>query len=334
MADLKAGKQSRRLRLKMASLIFGVALLHAASLGATESNTDARRHAAAHRAYSSQPQGNIDEEQPTTVKIILGVVFGAVLASYLWLLWVKRVGRSVFGPVELPRARWKEWDVVVVFLTFLVVANILGVLVGHTGTETMLMANNIAELLAVCLVLKLVKLRGQAPHDAFGLHLRGSRRHIAAGLAVSLALLPAFVAGSFLWRLLLVRFYGDGFDLSQELVVKLAQTPSLSLMFQIIIAAVLVAPVAEELFFRGFLYGVLRRRVRPVVAMAAVGVLFGVFHSPLAAVVPMCVLGCFLCYIYENTARLTVPIAIHFLFNLGQVALIIALRSFGRGVGM
>jgi membrane protease YdiL (CAAX protease family) len=43
----------------------------------------------------------------------------------------------------------------------------------------------------------------------------------------------------------------------------------------------------------------------------------------------MALLGVFLCYVYEKTGRITVPIAIHFLFNLSQTAIMISYRSPG-----
>ena len=60
--------------------------------------------------------------------------------------------------------------------------------------------------------------------------------------------------------------------------------------------------------------------------MAAVGVLFGAAHPPAAVAVPMTLLGTLLCYIYERTARLAVPIAIHFLFNLFGIALMLSVK--------
>jgi membrane protease YdiL (CAAX protease family) len=47
----------------------------------------------------------------------------------------------------------------------------------------------------------------------------------------------------------------------------------------------------------------------------------------LTTIVPMSVLGMLLCYLYEKTGRLTVPIALHFLFNACQVGFMIVLRT-------
>ncbi len=84
------------------------------------------------------------------------------------------------------------------------------------------------------------------------------------------------------------------------------------------VGAVVIAPVAEELFFRGllqtFLVGVLGRRG---VAILVTSVAFGAVHffQP-DAVGALAVLAVLIGYSYERTGSLVVPILIHAAFNL------------------
>jgi uncharacterized protein len=78
---------------------------------------------------------------------------------------------------------------------------------------------------------------------------------------------------------------------------------------------IVVAPVCEELFFRGFLYRVLRLRMSFWLAAAIDGVLFGFVHGALVIVPVLAVLGFLLCWVYERTGTLFAPIAIHALNN-------------------
>ena len=271
---------------------------------------------------------------PVPVKVIRTTVWAAVICSYLWLLLaVVRSGRRAFGPAALLPARWNELDAAAVVLFFYVLLNLCAMAVAGGGLETIYAVDGLSRLAAACMVLQIIRRRGQDPRDVLGLRLRGLARHVISGLAVFLALLPVLTVAHDAWRWLLELLYVDRSDMAQELVVELMTTPSVPVLLQIVIAAVLVAPLTEELFFRGFLYGAVRRHVRPAIAMVAVGVLFGVVHPPLAAQVPMCVLGTLLCYLYEKTGRLTVPIAVHFLFNLRVVAVIILYRHY-YGAGL
>jgi uncharacterized protein len=83
-----------------------------------------------------------------------------------------------------------------------------------------------------------------------------------------------------------------------------------------------IAPMAEELFFRGFLFGALRRwRVRvaghelgPWLAAVVVGILFGLAHTGSASpqyLVPLGFLGFVLCLIRWRTGSLYPCMALH-----------------------
>jgi membrane protease YdiL (CAAX protease family) len=80
-----------------------------------------------------------------------------------------------------------------------------------------------------------------------------------------------------------------------------------------------LAPPSEELFFRGFVFGGLRRRMSLLVAAAISGAIFGVFHftgvDSLAAIPQLAVLGALLAWLYEKTGSLWPPILLHALNN-------------------
>jgi len=84
------------------------------------------------------------------------------------------------------------------------------------------------------------------------------------------------------------------------------------------IGAVLIAPVAEECFFRGMLATMLLRTVRMRwVAVLAPSVLFGLAHANQPHVIPALTLfGIILGIQYERCGSLAGPIALHALFNL------------------
>ena len=92
-------------------------------------------------------------------------------------------------------------------------------------------------------------------------------------------------------------------------------SPRVGLVLLLIVGTVLivVAPVTEEFFFRGFFYRSLRSRM-PVLAAAAVdGIVFGLLHAPngLIAVPLISILGFIMCLLYERTGSLYPAIAIH-----------------------
>lgn len=94
----------------------------------------------------------------------------------------------------------------------------------------------------------------------------------------------------------------------------------------LVVAVVVVAPVAEELFFRGLLYGWLRARLPVPAAVAIAAVLFSVAHFQPGLLLPLAVVGAGLCLLYERSRSLWVPAAAHAALNAGSLLLALWLR--------
>ncbi|MDA3023583.1 MAG: CPBP family intramembrane metalloprotease, partial [Actinomycetota bacterium] len=110
-----------------------------------------------------------------------------------------------------------------------------------------------------------------------------------------------------------------------------------------VIAAVVLAPVAEELLFRGLLHRGLRRRLRIVPATALSSVLFAVVHVDVAlsqplALVGLTLVGVILAVASERTGSLIVPVVIHAVHNAVTIAAVVVstrldLDLVGTGIG-
>jgi uncharacterized protein len=81
------------------------------------------------------------------------------------------------------------------------------------------------------------------------------------------------------------------------------------------LATVVVAPVAEEFFFRGFFYRALRTRLPVWAASTIDGVVFGGLHFHGTETAIIAVFGVGQCLVYERTRSLFAVIAIHATFN-------------------
>jgi membrane protease YdiL (CAAX protease family) len=81
------------------------------------------------------------------------------------------------------------------------------------------------------------------------------------------------------------------------------------------LVVIVVAPVCEELFFRGVLFRVLRQRIPFWPAAVADGILFGLVHWSPVILPVLAVLGIMFCYVYERTGSIFPTIALHSLNN-------------------
>ena len=80
-------------------------------------------------------------------------------------------------------------------------------------------------------------------------------------------------------------------------------------------AAVLLAPPAEEILFRGVLYPAIKQAGFPRLALWVSTLLFAVVHWNAPTFVPLAVLALVLTALYERTDNLLAPITAHAVFN-------------------
>jgi membrane protease YdiL (CAAX protease family) len=91
-----------------------------------------------------------------------------------------------------------------------------------------------------------------------------------------------------------------------------------------VLLIVVAAPIAEEVCFRGMLFGGLRQRLPRIAAALVAGLVFGALHAltGISAVPPLVFFGFVLCLLYEKTGSIVPGIILHMLNNsvalLGQ----------------
>ena len=83
-----------------------------------------------------------------------------------------------------------------------------------------------------------------------------------------------------------------------------------------IIATFVIAPIGEELFFRGVILGYAKRYMPPAVAILFQGVLFGLYHGNIVQGIYACILGCLLGYAAYKSESLIPGMILHFSINL------------------
>jgi membrane protease YdiL (CAAX protease family) len=81
------------------------------------------------------------------------------------------------------------------------------------------------------------------------------------------------------------------------------------------LASVVIAPLVEEIFFRGFLFQGFRQKYGWVAAIFLSSFFFAAAHLDPVAFIPTFILGCVLAYIYHRSNSLWPGIIFHFIIN-------------------
>jgi membrane protease YdiL (CAAX protease family) len=150
--------------------------------------------------------------------------------------------------------------------------------------------------------------RGRARPEDLGLRrVANVRRALLVGVTVAVVF--------WIVALLLAKIFGNPPD--EELVKKLKAQDSWVALGAFAVLTCVLAPIAEELFFRGFMYNAFAHRFGPRWGALLGGAVFGLVHAPNPPVTlaALGVLGVGLCVLYWRTQSIIPCMALHALNN-------------------
>lgn len=94
----------------------------------------------------------------------------------------------------------------------------------------------------------------------------------------------------------------------------------------------LVAPLAEEVFFRGLLYRWLRGRWGIWIGVIVSSLIFGLLHGEISIVVATAFLGAIMALVYEYSGSLWMPLMIHAVNNGVKILLLYVMLAIDPGL--
>jgi hypothetical protein len=193
-----------------------------------------------------------------------------------------------------------------IFATVLVavVAQVGGASLGHPTPAVSIVGDVVFDLAFVGAALYFAFLRGRPSPADFGF------RRPPLGLAVK-----AFLAAG-IGYYVVTALYATllGLHGNDKLPSELGVNRSTAALVGAAVFVCVIAPVAEEFFFRGFFFGALRHWRGPWVAAALTGLLFGLAHTGSASseyLIPLGFLGFVLCIVRWRTGSLYPCMALH-----------------------
>ncbi len=148
--------------------------------------------------------------------------------------------------------------------------------------------------------------------DAFGL-ANQRRRALVAGIALAFVFLP--LGEGLQWASAQAMAQLHWQPQEQQAVHALRMTNAWSNRLLLAALAIVLAPVAEEIVFRGVMYPAIKQAGFPRLALWGVSLLFACVHFNLVTFIPLLVLALVLTALYERMDNLLAPIAAHALFN-------------------
>jgi membrane protease YdiL (CAAX protease family) len=265
------------------------------------------------------------EATPEQVQRLLGPLMLLALGGMLLIAGLlANAIRAVIVRRALTADRYRGPAMGVLLLLAVILATLLTLLAGDTavalveggdlsplGTLVLLTSTQLSLLLIAAAFVG-------APRALAGVRLwaaEGVARSVLLGLALSV---PAWLLATglaLLWSGFLDRLgLREAGNVTQAVLDR--GNPAI-----VVLAFVLVAPVAEEIYFRGVVFNAWLRERGANVALYGSAALFAVIHGSVYALLPIFALGLTLAVVYRRTGSLPAAIALHAGFNAISVGL-------------
>lgn len=126
-------------------------------------------------------------------------------------------------------------------------------------------------------------------------------------LIIIMALSTTFIASSFIYNT--KNIFTDYSSISENMVKGMQSIPG-------IISVVIIAPIFEEILFRGLIFNELRKNMNIVASIIIQALLFGLFHGNLAQGIYAAILGAIAAIIYVWTKSIVSNMTLHICFNI------------------
>ncbi|MEN6337604.1 MAG: type II CAAX endopeptidase family protein [Phycisphaerales bacterium] len=186
-------------------------------------------------------------------------------------------------------------------------------------------ANLLGSLAIVALILFVARIAFARGLKGFGLRIRTVPRDVAFAFLTLLGVWPLVMATMSL-TVLIMRTLNPSFEVPQhEALQVITESGSMPLQILMIVFAVIVAPVMEEMLFRGLFQTMIRSYLgRPWLAIVITSILFARIHQNSSHWPALFVLALGLGYSYEKSGSLLRSIFMHAMFNGITIALALA----------
>lgn len=139
------------------------------------------------------------------------------------------------------------------------------------------------------------------------------KRTFQLAIAVAIVALPIALGLNELSRVVITQVLGEADMQPTMQALEATQGPWQRAVFAF--TAIILAPLIEEILFRGVLYRTGQQLGFPRLALFGSSIVFAAIHGSLMTFVPLTVLALIFAKLYDHTHRLIAPIVAHSLFN-------------------
>jgi membrane protease YdiL (CAAX protease family) len=268
--------------------------------------------------------------------LVMYIIFAGVVIDVFIVIMLFKKRPPVLVNLSPEPNKWGFGDVIRVVLIFLASGYAFVILQAFAvkslpilGNENFSMVFNTAVMNIVGISVIVYFVRGKYGQSvaAMGLTLKGAARNLYYAIGGYIALIPVLIL-IMVATYFVTRFFKYQPPVQPIVQVFMEEKQTGILLMSTLFAAVF-GPVAEEIFFRGFMYPAIRKGLGRFWGMMITSAVFAFLHAHIVGFLPIMALGLLLVYLYEKTGSLVPSMAVHIAHNVSMVTLVFAVRGIG-----
>jgi len=269
--------------------------------------------------------------------ILFAIAAGLFLDVIVFIL--KREGAVLVFPTLLHKEpRWGIWDackVVILFVWFSymltliesAISEIFPIIKTNDNMRSVLNAT-ITDILVFAFIIYFAVYEYREKAVSLGLSVKNFLANVFYGIMGYLAVIPPL-----LLILIFLIWVSNVFKYTppmQPVLEIFLEEKKGALIMYLTIFVTVFGPIVEEIFFRGFMYTAVKKRVGFKAAIFSTSALFALLHTNLAGFLPIMVLGMLLAYLFEKTGTLVASCTVHILHNAAMVMFVFLMKGIVR----
>ena len=276
--------------------------------------------------------------------ISLFILIALILGAVFFIDYVMGKKRDNFERIprtlDAPKASWGLGDVfriIILFLFFSHFFSVYSYMITNLFSQSsfdrradITISTGFMDILIFMFVLRFVIVKRHQNLKALGISAKSILKNIGIAIYSYIGFLPV-LAVIFLAVMGAAKIfnYTPPPEAIYELIFK-EQRPFLLIIISVLIS--LIGPIVEEVFFRGFLYGALRKSFGISRAILFSAIFFSLLHTNVLGFIPIVALGMFLAYLREKTGSLVPSITVHIIHNTALASLMFFIRGLTSNV--
>lgn len=265
---------------------------------------------------------------------ILFIFFLGLIVNAMLVLNRMGGGSLNLATYAVGKVEWGAWDTAKVVILFFFFGDILVIAEAFLSKSYNIFSNDhfrmvlnsfLLDAITVVLILYFTVGVHRSKLAKLGISLKNFWKNVFIGIMGYIALVPALMLILAVTAVIMNIFK---YVPEKQVVVDIFfKEENKTFLFLMGIFAGVVGPMIEELFFRGFAYSALRKRVGVFAAAFMTAGAFAALHAYAVGFLPIFAIGLMLTCLYEKTGTLVAPIAAHIAHNTAMVGMVFLLKQ-------